>query len=149
MTIMNTYTVRIADWKNDRRALKLVREAVFIREQGVPAALEWDELDANCVHLLAVDVLQNPIGTARLLAEGFIGRMAVLKNWRGQRVGSSLMKQLLCEARTRQMKLLALNAQTHAIGFYAKLGFQPVGKEFLDAGIPHTRMALRLQSMPG
>ena len=98
-TGMDIYSVRIADWHDQGRALRAVREAVFIREQGVPAELEWDELDAKCIHLMAMDAAGNVIGTARLLQQhglrGGIGRMAVLKEWRGKGVGDALLRCLL------------------------------------------------------
>ncbi|MGH8762609.1 MAG: GNAT family N-acetyltransferase [Nitrosospira sp.] len=141
---MNIYTVRIASWQADGMALRMIRETVFVREQHVPRELEWDEFDATCLHLLAVDSAENPIGTARLLPDGVIGRMAVLKEWRGRNVGSALVLRLLEEARKGQVEQIALNAQRHAIPFYIKFGFQIVGKEFMDAGIPHVKMNLRL-----
>ncbi|MDN5752728.1 MAG: GNAT family N-acetyltransferase [Nitrosospira sp.] len=141
---MNSYTVRIASWRDDGLALRMVRETVFIREQRVPAELEWDEFDMNCLHLLAMDSADNPIGVARLLSDGLIGRMAVLKEWRGRGVGSALLLRLLEEAKKRRIQQVALNAQLHAIGFYLKSGFRMTGEEFMDAGIPHVRMHLRL-----
>ncbi|WP_090829107.1 GNAT family N-acetyltransferase [Nitrosovibrio tenuis] len=141
---METYTVRIADWRNDSQVLHAVREAVFIREQGVPAELEWDEFDAGCIHLIARDAAQKGIGTARLFPHGVIGRMAVLKEWRGKGVGATLMHCLLEEAIKRQIQQVVLHAQAHAGGFYARFGFRAVGKQFMEAGIPHVRMVLRL-----
>ncbi len=136
-------TVRVASWENDHRALRLVREAVFIREQGVPVELEWDEHDATCVHLLALDPAGNPIGTARLLQNGSIGRMAVLAAWREQGIGSFLLRQMLNEAKDRRLTLVSLNAQTYALDFYRKFGFNVTGEEFMDAGIPHVPMSLQ------
>ena len=141
---MNSYTIRMASWQEDGLALRMVRETVFIREQHVPVELEWDEFDAGGLHLLAVDLAENPIATARLLPNGIIGRMAVLKEWRGRDVGSALLLRLLEEAGKRQIHQITLSAQLHAIPFYVKFGFQIAGEEFMDAGIPHVRMNLRL-----
>ena len=144
---MNIYSVRIADWHDQGGALRAVREAVFIREQGVPVELEWDEFDADCIHLIAVDAAENAIGTARLLQQGEnggIGRMAVLKEWRGKGVGDALMRHLMKEAAALEIQQLTLNAQAYAVGFYARFGFAPMGNQFLEAGIPHVKMALRL-----
>jgi len=143
---MNGCTLRIAKWQNDSGALRAIRETVFIHEQTIPPELEWDEIDANCIHVLAMDSAGKPIGTARLSSDGSIGRMAVLKDWRGKGVGSALVQCLLGEARSRQIKQIGLNAQTYAVGFYLKFGFQQVGEEFLDAAIPHVRMVLRLST---
>ena len=144
---MDIYSVRIADWHNLGGALRAVREAVFIREQGVPVELEWDEFDADCIHLIAVDAAENAIGTARLLQQGEnggIGRMAVLKEWRGKGVGDALMRHLMKEAAALEIQQLTLNAQAYAVGVYARFGFAAMGNQFLEAGIPHVKMALRL-----
>lgn len=141
---MDAFTVRIASWQDDGFALRGIRETVFVREQHVPAALEWDEFDANCLHLLAMDSAGSPIGTARLKPAGVIGRMAVLREWRGRSVGSALILRLLEEARKGQVHEIALSAQLQAVGFYTKFGFRVVGKEFVDAGIPHVKMNLQL-----
>jgi predicted GNAT family N-acyltransferase len=145
---MTAYTVRLAAWHNDSAALKRVREAVFIREQGISVELEWDGLDAECIHVIAADAMLDPIGTARLLPGGTIGRMAVLKEWRRQGVGSALVEQLLNEARNRQIHQVTSNAQVYVTAFYRKFGFQPVGDEFMEAGIPHVRMVASLYDGP-
>lgn len=142
------YAIRMANWREDGRALRIIRETVFINEQGVPVELEWDGSDANCVHALATDARENPIGTARLLPDGSIGRLAVLKEWRRKGVGSALLQWVLREARNRQIHQVVMNAQTSATEFYIRFGFRTEGKEFLDAGIPHIRMVLRLPGRP-
>jgi predicted GNAT family N-acyltransferase len=131
--------VRPADWRVDREILKVLREEVFIREQSVPADMEWDEFDPQAHHVIAMaDGV--PIGTGRLLADGHIGRMAVLRTWRGRGAGSTLLSTLMEMARALGMRRLTLNAQIQAVPFYLRHGFQPEGEEFLDAGIPHRRM---------
>lgn len=138
------WKLRIANWQEDRAALRAVREAVFVREQHVPSELEWDEFDAHCIHVLAADAVASAIGTSRLLGDGTIGRMAVLKAWRGKGVGKALLLHLLEEAMKQHLQQVALHAQIHASGFYSKLGFEMMGEEFIEAGIPHVRMVLRL-----
>jgi predicted GNAT family N-acyltransferase len=138
------WKLRIASWRDDEAALREVREAVFIREQHVPPELEWDEIDAHCIHVLAIDAAKSAIGTSRLLADGTIGRMAVLQAWRGKGVGKALLLRLLEEARKQHLQQVALHAQVHASGFYRKLGFETVGEEFMEAEIPHVRMVSRL-----
>lgn len=138
-----SFTVRQASWPADRDALRWVREAVFVHEQGVPIALEWDGLDEPAVHVLACDEGDRPIGCGRLVIEGdaaHLGRMAVLAHWRGHGVGRALLDALMAAARARGLGRAWLNAQTTATAFYAKAGFLRMGKEFLDAGIPHLRM---------
>lgn len=134
------FNLRRATWPRDREALRAVREAVFVREQHVPIELEWDGLDDECVHVLAEDAAGTPIGTGRLLTDGHIGRMAVLRSWRGRGVGTAILAELTRAARERCLAEVVLNAQTHALGFYARFGFVADAAEFLDAGIPHRRM---------
>lgn len=141
---MKIFRIEEAHWPDDREALRTVRETVFVGEQGVPLALEWDEHDATALHLLARDAQRRAIGTARLLPNGHLGRMAVLGEWRGHGVGTSLLTRLLAAARTRGLSAVILNAQCAATGFYAKSGFVAEGPIFDDAGIPHQRMRLSL-----
>jgi len=142
---MESFTVHLANWQTDGPALHAIRETVFIHEQQVPVELEWDEFDASCLHALALDSAGNPVGTARLLPDGHIGRMAVLREWRGHGVGSALLLWLLAEAKERHLQQVVVNAQTYAVGFYTKFDFQTAGEEFIDAGIPHVRMVLQFE----
>ena len=134
------FSVRDAGWAGDAPGLQHVRRTVFIVEQQVPEALEWDEADAGCLHAIAEDAAGNPIATGRLLADGHIGRIAVLAAWRGRGVGAAIFEYLVAAAVRRGHEELRLNAQSHAIGFYARYGFSPSGPEFIEAGIPHRPM---------
>jgi predicted GNAT family N-acyltransferase len=136
-------TVRPARWPADRERLAQVRESVFVVEQGVPRELEWDGEDAGASHWLAEDGGGNPIGVARLLPTGQIGRMAVLQPWRGRGIGARLLAAALDGARERGYAEVWLNAQARALPFYARQGFIAEGGEFEEAGIPHRRMRLR------
>lgn len=131
--------IRLADWATDQAALRQIREQVFILEQAVPVELEWDEQDASAWHFLVL-ADQQPIGTARLLADGHIGRVAILPAWRGQQIGSALMQAVIAEAEQRALIPQQLAAQTHALSFYQRLGFRVIGEVFMDAGIPHQAM---------
>lgn len=142
---MNDIQVRIADWHKDNADLRRIREAVFIAEQAVSPELEWDGDDAEAVHFLALDS-DYPIGTARLLADGQIGRVAVLRDWRGMNVGEALMRAVISEAERRGLAEQTLTAQVHATPFYERFGFRVVSDEFLDAGIPHVDMLRRSES---
>ena len=135
-----TFQVRLADWNTDGHALKAVRHDVFVVEQRVPADLEWDGLDAGCRHALAEDAAGRAIGCGRLLPDGHVGRMAVRAEWRGQGVGAALLVRLVELARERGDARVMLNAQTHALPFYSRFGFSPVGTAFDEAGIPHQPM---------
>lgn len=134
------YIVRPAHWPEDTPLLKQVRETVFVIEQAVPRSLEWDGIDADCEHVLAMDTEGKAIGTGRLLPDGHIGRMAVLLEWRGRGVGSSILQALITRARDKGVRRLVLNAQVAALSFYARFGFTAVGEIFQEAGIPHREM---------
>ncbi|WP_313741376.1 GNAT family N-acetyltransferase [Pseudomonas sp.] len=136
---MNKIRVRTADWQQDNAELRRIREAVFVAEQQVPPELEWDADDQSAVHFLALEG-DYPVGTARLLADGTIGRVSVLKDWRGLKVGDALMQAVIREAETRQLTPQKLSAQVHAAAFYERMGFRVVSEEFLEAGIPHVDM---------
>lgn len=131
-------------WKEALALARPIREKVFVEEQGVARELEWDDSDASCDHAVAFDGEGRAIGTARLLPEGRIGRMAVLKDWRGRGVGAALLGAMLERASGRGMAVVSLHAQTHAAGFYRRFGFRERGGEFQEAGIPHVEMWLDL-----
>ncbi|MBA1273853.1 GNAT family N-acetyltransferase [Stutzerimonas azotifigens] len=141
---MNDIHVRIADWQKDYTELRRIRETVFIAEQSVPPELEWDADDAEAIHFLAQEG-DYPVGTARLLRDGHIGRVAVLKDWRGMNVGNALLHAVIAEAERRGLSQQKLTAQVHATPFYERLGFSVVSEEYLDAGIPHVDMIRQSQ----
>ena len=138
------FAVRLVDWSGAGDALRAVRRAVFIVEQSIPEEMEWDGDDAVCRHALAEDASAHPVGCGRLLADGHIGRLAVLPAWRGRGVGSALLQRLSDLARSLGHTQVILNAQTQAMPFYARHGFAAVGEEFIEAGIPHQAMARNL-----
>jgi predicted GNAT family N-acyltransferase len=140
---MPLYAIRIAHWPQDQALLRQVRSQVFVREQRVPETLEWDDMDNQALHLLALDEVESPIGTARLLPSGQIGRMAVLSPWRRRGIGSALLRRLLAEASQGDWPELFLNAQLSARRFYERQGFRAEGEVFEEAGIPHLRMTRR------
>lgn len=135
--------VRQVSWQTHKAELRVIRETVFMQEQSVPEALEWDGLDAEASHFLAtIDGL--PVGTARLLSDGHIGRMAVLADWRKQGIGSALLSHAIEAARRQGLPSVFLDAQIHALTFYELQGFIAEGEVFMDAGIPHRHMSLSL-----
>lgn len=132
-------------WEDEAQTLRYIRELVFIGEQGVPVELEWDEFDPISLHLLAIeDEFKKPVGTARLLPDGHIGRIAVLKEWRRQGVGRALLEWMIQEMKSSGKQKAMLNAQADAVKFYEKFGFRVMGDLFIEAGIPHVRMFLAL-----
>ena len=141
--------IELRDWRAAEAEAKRIRFTVFVEEQRVPPELEMDEHDAQSVHALAywtgADAAEGrPIGTGRLLPDGHIGRMAVLKDWRGRGAGRALLRALIDVARRRGDREVALNSQVQALGFYGAEGFQPEGAVYEEAGIPHQAMRLKL-----
>lgn len=134
--------VELGEWTALRTHAEPVRHAVFVEEQKVPAEIELDGFDPVSVHALAFDREGRVLGTGRLLPDGHIGRMAVLRRSRGTGVGSALLQALLQEARARGDRQVLLSAQAHAIPFYERFGFVAEGEEYDDAGIAHRMMRL-------
>jgi predicted GNAT family N-acyltransferase len=126
-------------WEKARAEASPIRFAVFVDEQKVPAEIELDEHDAACLHVIAREE-GRAVGTGRLLPDGHIGRMAVLKACRRRGVGAAMLSILIEAARARGDREVALSAQTHALGFYRRFGFANEGPEYIEAGIPHQAM---------
>lgn len=145
MSLAN-FSIERLHWQSGQHDLRVIRQRVFIEEQQVPVALEWDEHDADALHLLARDGQGQPIGCARILADGTIGRMAVLPAWRRHGIGRALLAAAIDYAREQGWPKVRLSAQTHAIGFYQHAGFTVCSDTYLDAGIPHRDMTLRLST---
>lgn len=120
---------------------------VFVQEQGVPEEQELDHLDAIAIHVLAL-LGGAPVGTGRLVpcGEGCarIGRMAVRPSYRRQGIGAAILTCLLDIASTQEVADLSLAAQLHAVPFYERFGFVAEGEIFLEAGIEHRMMTIRL-----
>ncbi|MFD7303928.1 GNAT family N-acetyltransferase [Streptomyces pharetrae] len=153
-----SYVVRTAEERADREACFAVRKQVFVAEQGVPEDIEYDTYDAGALHVLAVRADGVPLGTGRLLygeaaAErtgddptvGALGRLAVVREARGLGVGVALVRAIEDAARARGLAAVDLHAQTQALGFYARLGYEAYGPEYLEAGIPHQAMRRSLE----
>jgi predicted GNAT family N-acyltransferase len=137
---MAEFTIRLGAWEHLRAHAEPIRTEVFVDEQKVPAEIEIDAWDPQCVHALALDAAGAVLGTGRLLPDGHIGRMAVRKSARGQGVGTALLRSLMQEARRRGHQEVVLSAQTHAVPFYEREGFRSEGGIYDDAGIPHVDM---------
>lgn len=140
---MNKFFIKQTRFKDDIAGIQHVREQVFIKEQHVPVELEWDGLDDEAVHLL-VTHNNHPVATSRMLADGHIGRMAVMPDWRNQGIGTAMLLKLIEIARQLNHKAVFLSAQVGAIDFYSKQGFNIDSDTYMDAGIPHRDMILNL-----
>ena len=129
----------ICDYESYTEDICAIRCEVFVDEQNVPEELEIDGLDGEAKHVLAfVDGV--PIGTGRILIDGHIGRVAVLKNYRGHGIGKLIMKELIKWAQDKSLEKVWLSSQWHAHSFYIDLGFVCVGEIYIEAGIDHIKM---------
>ena len=135
--------IELMSWQGARHLASPIRFEVFVREQRVPAEIELDDMDPRSLHAIAFED-ENAIGTGRLLPDGHIGRMAILKAWRRRGIGAAILKALMDAAERRGDREIALSAQLHAVGFYRAHGFEPVGDVYEEAGIPHQAMVRAL-----
>jgi predicted GNAT family N-acyltransferase len=140
-------TIRAATTTQDIEACFRIREQVFIVEQRVPIDLERDEHDSEALHFIARADGQ-AVGTARVVLKdngtsAKIGRVAVCRSNRGFGIGKLLIAAIEATPDLRHVHHFLLDAQTHALQFYARLGYEAYGDEFMDAGIPHRHMRKR------
>ena len=136
-------TLRLVTFEgDDERAIRHIRESVFVEEQGISAEIDFDGLDASAFQVL-VYMDGEAVGTGRMLGDGHIGRIAVLKPYRGQQVGTEIVLSFIKVARDKGYERVYLGAQAQAKGFYENLGFKQFGESFIDAGdIPHVSMEM-------
>ena len=130
---------KICDYKGNEKDICNIRFKVFVDEQNVPEELEIDGLDDEAKHVLAY-LDDEPIGTGRILIDGHIGRVAVLKKYRGLGIGKSIMKELIEWAQKNNLEKLWLSSQWHAHSFYLDIGFVCEGEVYEEAGIDHIKM---------
>ena len=140
---MKNISAITTDYKSNHKDICKIRYKVFVDEQNVPEELEIDGFDDDAVHVLVMldDIT---IGTGRILSDGHIGRVAVLKQYRGQGVGKLIMKKLIESAKDNQLESLWLSSQWYARGFYIDLNFECIGEKFEEAGIDHIKMIRKL-----
>jgi predicted GNAT family N-acyltransferase len=131
--------IELLPWEKARAHASPIRFSVFVEEQGVPREIELDGHDPLCLHAVVFEE-GKAVATGRLLPDGHIGRMAVLKAWRGRGIGAAVLNELIKAASKRGHKEVALSAQVHAVPFYRAHGFVPAGEEYLEAGIRHLAM---------
>lgn len=152
VTSQSPLRLQLGAWNDLGRFAGPLRMAVFVREQGVPPALEMDELDPLCLHIVAFDASGQAVATGRLLKDqdtpgaARVGRMAVARAVRGQGVGRQVLDALLAAARQRGDTQVILSAQLHARAFYAQAGFEAEGQVYDDAGIAHITMRRHLST---
>ncbi len=146
-------TLITGTWAELKPAARAVRHAVFVVEQNIPVALEWDEWDDQSLHAVVFDAAREPVGTGRLLPAAFdrvaadtghIGRMAVLGTMRRSGVGGALLQALMAAAVAQGFREIVLHAQSYVAPFYARHGYLIEGEEFIEAGIAHRTMRITL-----
>ena len=139
------FRVQSGHWDKLEQDAKFIRKQVFIIEQNIPEEEEWDDQDMISDHFVVYDQDQ-PIATARLLQNNSVGRVAVLKAYRGQGIGSMIMLEIIRQAHQQDRTFLQLSSQVHAISFYEKLGFSIQGDAYDECGIPHIKMQLVIET---
>lgn len=143
MSKRSNYNIKIVTWAAAEPLLRAVREPVFVIEQFVTPEFEWDDQDASATHVLALSAGNEPIGCARIVGNK-VGRMAVLKHWRGLGVGRAILEKAVFFCKQRGEKSVKLSAQTQAIGFYTNAGFMVISEQYQDLHIPHVDMQLNI-----
>lgn len=141
--MMSDFVIKQTSFDENRDAIISIREQVFIKEQHVPEELEWDGLDDDAVQLLVMHH-EHPVATSRMLDDGHIGRMAVIPAYRKQGIGGHMLSTLIKIAKQKGLSRVYLSAQVEAIDFYRKHGFTVNSDTYMDAGIPHKDMYLKL-----
>ena len=140
--------LQLGSWEALQTLAAPLRTEVFVDEQGVDQALEWDEHDALCVHAVLCNRLGAPVATGRLLPAvngvAKIGRMAVKRVLRGQRLGDQVLSALMDAARQRGDTEILLHAQCSAEKFYLRQGFRRQGEVFMEANMAHVEMVCAL-----
>lgn len=139
------YRVQSGHWDKLEQDAKFIRKQVFIIEQNIPEEEEWDDQDMISDHFVVYDQDQ-PIATARLLQNNSVGRVAVLKAYRGQGIGRMIMLEIIRQVHQQDRKFLQLSSQVHAISFNEKLGFSIQGDAYDECGIPHIKMQLVIET---
>lgn len=142
MTVEAAIKIDQGSWEALGEMAGTIRRSVFIEEQRVPQEEEWDGRDPDCLHFLAL-IDSRPVGTARLLSDGHIGRVAVVADQRGNGIGLALMAATIEAAHRHGLTRVELAAQVQALAFYERLGFVAHGEIFMEAGILHRNMILR------
>ncbi|WP_022664146.1 GNAT family N-acetyltransferase [Desulfospira joergensenii] len=137
---MDPLRIQVVRFDGDRgKSIQMIRSRVFSGEQNVDPAIDFDGRDPGAVHVLAIKD-GAAVGTGRMLDDGHLGRIAVVREARGLGIGEQVVLALIKEASQRRISRVFLGAQEHAVGFYEKLGFLTYGSSFEEAGIVHVHM---------
>ena len=140
----STIRVRQVSSAKELKTVYTIRMRVFVKEQGVPEEIELDRDDKCAVHFLA-SIAGKAVATARVVmrhGNAKIGRMAVLKSYRGRGIGTRILKRAIVSAKKQNARTIYLHAQVPVIGFYETMAFRCASPIFKEAGIPHRKMIL-------
>jgi len=137
---MKLWELKIDDYQQLKEDVHLIRESVFVCEQNINRAIEFDHQDTYCTHVVLYHQ-KKAVGTGRINSIGKIGRVCVLKEYRGKQYGKALMKALEGHGKDNDCDQVHLHAQEGVIPFYEKIGYGKEGSIFAEAGISHQRMA--------
>lgn len=135
--------IELAKFQTYQSEIMAVRKTVFIDELGINPDLEWDNRDEQALYAIAVSG-NEVIGIGRLQADGQLGRIAILPDWRRKGIGTRIVQRLIKAAIQSDQDCIYLSAQIDALNFYTKLGFIKTGAPFVAAGIDHQGMRLLL-----
>ena len=140
MKMMETTVVEVVELdKEYAPKIRNIRNNVFTNEQHIDPGMDFDGQDGDAIHVLII-YKGKYVGTGRMLNDGHIGRLAVLKEYRGQGLGADIVLSLVKEAKNKNLKRVYLGAQKHAVGFYKKLGFSVYGEPYTEVNIKHVCM---------
>jgi predicted GNAT family N-acyltransferase len=131
--------ISIVEWDSAEMSLRMIRQKVFVEEQQVPERLEWDGLDKQAIHILGKEG-NHPVACARLIENSILGRVAVLKDYRGHGWGDRLIRAAEQYLLDRNKTRLSLSAQANSYPFYFKNGYRYDEEMIWDASIPHLKM---------
>ena len=123
-----------------------IRMEVFVKEQGIPIDMEFDEYDNIAIHILAYDN-ENPVGCGRIrFFDDYakLERIAILKNSRNNGFGKIICDELISIAVEKNIDRIILHSECSALKFYEKLGFVSEGEVFEEVGIDHISMVKQL-----
>jgi predicted GNAT family N-acyltransferase len=138
-------SVRTGSWAELKAHAAPLRHEVFTLEQGIDAALDNDGRDDTAIHAVAYNRYGLPLATARIVMDyepglAKLGRMAVIPQMRGAKVGAQVLHALMEASIAQGAREVMLHAQSHVAGFYLKAGYVQVGEEFEEVGLAHVEM---------
>ena len=119
--------------------IKRIRNTVFTGEENIDEHADFDGQDTDAIHVL-IEMDEQFVGTGRMLMDGHIGRLAVLRSARGRGLGKKIMDALIDQAKKKNINRVYLGAQKHAVGFYKKIGFSEYGDSYEEVEITHIHM---------